>query len=154
MFHELTIIGTVGREPDMRYTADGKASCSFSVAANRKLPNNVTETVWFKVTTWDKTAEYINNNVHKGFKVLVVGRLACSAEGGPRIYTKNDGTPAAAFEVVAEKFRIVEWGNTNKDTQVQAQAHQQYQQRPQQAQQPQKQAVQQTQSTYQEDIPW
>ena len=113
MFHEITIVGMVGREPDMRYTADGKGSCSFSVASNRKLANNQEETIWFKVTLFAQSAEFAKNYVHKGQKVLVVGRLVCSAEGGPRIYTKNDGTTSAAFEVVAEKFRIVDYGKQN-----------------------------------------
>ena len=57
MWHEIQIIGTVGREPELRYTADGKASCSFSLASNRKLQGGKEETIWFKVTTWEKMAE-------------------------------------------------------------------------------------------------
>ena len=137
MFHEIQIIGTVGREPELRYTADGKASCSFSVASNRKLPNNSQETIWFKVTAWDKMAENISNYTKKGMKVHVIGRLVCTAEGGPRTYTKKDGTTAASFEVVAKEFRIVDFKTGDQQTQQQAQ-----------------QKTQPIQPRYVDDIPW
>lgn len=137
MWHEINIIGKVGREPELRYTADGKSSCSLSVASNRKLPNGNEETIWFKVTAWDKMAENINRLTHKGMTVHVIGRLVCTAEGTPRIYTKKDGTTASAFEVVAKEFRIIDFRTGEQRTQ----------------QQQQRQA-QPTQSNFTEDIPW
>ena len=133
MWHEITIIGTVGREPDMRYTADGKGSCSFSVASNRKLANGQEETIWFKVTLFAASAEFAKNYVHKGQKVLAIGRLVFNAAAAPEIYTRNDGTTSAAFEVVAEKFRIIDYGNRQDSKQSQP-----------------KQEVKQSQ----EEIPW
>lgn len=111
MWHEINIIGTVGREPELRYTADGKASCSFSVASNRKLQNGKQETIWFKVTAWDRMAENISNYCKKGMTVHVIGRLVCTEQGTPRTYTKQDGTTAASFEIVAKEFRIIDFKN-------------------------------------------
>ncbi len=167
MFHEITLIGTVGREPELRYTADGKACCSMSVASNRPTGNGMKETHWFKVTTWEKTAENVSNMVHKGMKVFVIGRLIADKEtGSPRLFQKQDGTYAASFEVSAREFRIVDFGNGQAQGQP-VQAQQQYQPRPQVQQQTQQrpaqpQASQQrqapqaqyAQSGYQEDIPW
>lgn len=149
MFHELTIIGTVGTEPDKRYTQDGKGFCQIRVATNRKLPMNKKETTWFKVTAWDKLGENMYNYVHKGQTIHVIGRLVSDAEsGGPRIYTKQDGTPASVFEVVAREFRIVDFKTPNNN---QGQQYQQPQQ--QQAQRPQP-AQQTQQKQFNDDIPW
>jgi len=140
MFHELTIVGTVGRDPELRYTADGKAMCSFSVAANRNIGQGQKETIWFKITAFDKMAESMNQYTHKGQKVFVAGRLVCDkTNGGPRTYTKNDGTVTATFEVVAREFRIIDYANNNQNGQQQARP--QYQAQPQQAQ-------------FTEDVPW
>ena len=145
MFHEITIVGTIGREPELRYTADGKASCTFSVASNRKIGQDQTETIWFKITTWEKMAESINKYAHKGQKVFVVGRLVCDkVSGGPRTYVKNDGTTAASFEVVAREFRIVDYGQQAQGQPQQAQTQYRQAQTQPQPQQPQ----------FTEDIPW
>ena len=164
MFHEVTLLGTIGREPELRYTADGRACCSFSVASNRAIGNGQKETTWFKVTCWEKTAENAANMAHKGMKVLVIGRLIADKEtGSPRLFQKQDGTYAASFELSAREFRIVDFNQGQTQGQP-VQAQPQYQPRPQaqaQAQvQPsqQRQVPQQTaqyaQSGYQEDIPW
>ena len=135
MWHEINIIGTVGREPELRYTAEGKASCTFSLACNRKMANGKQETIWFRVSAWDKMAENISNYAKKGMTVHVNGRLVCSENGTPRMFQKADGTTSTSFEVVAKEFRIVDFKNGGQQNQ-------------------QKTQVQPTQSSYTEDIPW
>ena len=103
MFHKLTIVGNLGKDPDMRFTTDGKAVTTFSVAAS----NRKDETVWFRVSTWDKQAETCNQYLHKGSKVLVEGALKADAQGNPRVYQKKDGTWAASFDVAAENVRFL-----------------------------------------------
>lgn len=93
MFHTIIIVGNVGKDPEMRYTPSGQAVTSFSVATNRQYTGNngeqVKETIWFRVSTWGKTAEVCNQYVKKGSKVLVEGRLTPDKNtGGPRIWTK------------------------------------------------------------------
>jgi len=112
MYHTLIIVGNVGKDPEMRYTPSGQAVTSFSVATNRQYTTGngeqVKETVWFRVTTWGKQAEICNQYVKKGMKVLVEGRLTPDkGTGGPRVWTKNDGTPAASFEVTAGTVRFL-----------------------------------------------
>jgi single-strand DNA-binding protein len=112
MYHTLIVVGNVGKDPEMRYTPSGQAVTSFSVATNRQYTTGngeqVKETVWFRVTTWGKQAEVCNQYVKKGMKVLVEGRLTPDkATGGPRVWTKNDGTPAASFEVTAGTVRFL-----------------------------------------------
>lgn len=103
MYQNLDIIGNLGRDPELKFTADGKAVASFSVAVSRKL-KDAEETAWFRVSVWDKQAEACNQYLRKGSKVFVSGRLACDkATGGPRVYQRDDGTWASSFEVVANR---------------------------------------------------
>jgi single-strand DNA-binding protein len=104
-FHTIIIVGNLGRDPEMRYTPSGQAVTSFSVASSRQYTNSggqqVKETVWFRVSVWGKMAEACNNYLKKGSKVLVEGRLVPGDKGGPRIFTRQDGTTGANFEVNA-----------------------------------------------------
>lgn len=112
MYHTLIIVGNVGKDPEMRYTPSGQAVTSFSVATNRQYTTGngeqVKETIWFRVSTWGKTAETCNQYVKKGMKVLVEGRLTPDkTTGGPRIWTKQDGSAGASFEVTANTVRFL-----------------------------------------------
>jgi single-strand DNA-binding protein len=111
MFQTIIIVGNVGRDPEMRYTPSGQAVTSFSVATNRQYTNNsgesVKETIWFRVSAWGKTAEICNQYLKKGSKVLVEGRLTADKNGGPRIWTGQDGSPRASFEVSAQTVRFL-----------------------------------------------
>ncbi len=110
MFHTIIIAGNIGRDPEMRYTPSGVPVTSFSVASSRQYSNTqgqtVKETIWFRVTCWSKLAEYANNYLKKGNKVLIEGRLVPDPNtGGPRVWTRNDGTASASFEVNASTIR-------------------------------------------------
>jgi single-strand DNA-binding protein len=111
MYQTVIIVGNVGRDPEMRYTPSGQAVTSFSVATNRVYNNSagqrVEETTWFRISAWGKLAETCNNFLKKGSKVLVEGRLVADANGGPRIWNRQDGTPAASFEITANTVRFL-----------------------------------------------
>jgi single-strand DNA-binding protein len=110
-FQTLIIVGNLGRDPEMRYTPSGQAVTSFSVAVSRSYNNpsgeKVDETTWFRVSAWGKQAETCNQFLHKGSKVLVEGRLIPDKNGGPRIWTRQDGTSSASFEVTANTVRFL-----------------------------------------------
>ena len=103
MYHKLTIVGNLGNEPTMKYTTDGKAVTTFSVAAS----NRKDETTWVRVSTWDKQAETCNQYLHKGSKVLVEGTLKADENGSPRVFGRKDGTSGASFEVVALSVKFL-----------------------------------------------
>lgn len=112
MYHTILLVGNLGRDPEMRYTPSGQAVTSFNVATNRQYTgadgNQVKETTWFRVSTWGKQAETCNQYLKKGSKVLVEGRLnPDSATGGPRIWTRQDGSSGASFEVTANTVRFL-----------------------------------------------
>jgi single-strand DNA-binding protein len=112
MYHTIIIVGNVGKDPEMRYTPSGQAVTSFSVATSRQYTagngEQVKETIWFRVSTWGKTAEACNQYVKKGSKVLIEGRLTPDkTTGGPKIWTKQDGTSGASFEITASTVRFL-----------------------------------------------
>jgi single-strand DNA-binding protein len=111
-YHTVIIAGNLGRDPEMRYTPDGRAVTNFSVAVNDDYTNNsgerIKRTIWVRVSTWGKQAESCNQYLKKGSKVLVEGRLtADQATGGPRIWTGQDGSSRASFEVSANTVRFL-----------------------------------------------
>jgi single-strand DNA-binding protein len=112
MYHTIIIVGNLGRDPEMRYTPSGQAVTNFSVAVSDNYTSSngekVERTIWIRVSTWGKLAETCNQYLKKGRKVLVEGRLVPdSSTGGPRIWTRQDGTPAASFEVSASTVRFL-----------------------------------------------
>ena len=112
MYHTIIVVGNLGRDPEMRYTPSGQAVTNFSVATNRQYTasngETVKETIWFRVSAWGRTGEVANQYLRKGSRVLVEGRLNPDpASGGPRIWNRQDGTPAASFEVTANVVRFL-----------------------------------------------
>lgn len=123
MYHTVIIVGNVGKDPEMRYTPSGQAVTSFSVATNRQYTagngEQIKETCWFRITAWGKQAEACNQYVKKGMKVLVEGRLVPDkTTGGPRIWTKQDGTVGASFEVTAATVRFLSSRGDGSETLV------------------------------------
>ena len=112
MYQKMVIVGNLGRDPEMRYTPSGQAVTNLNVATNRQYTSNsgerVKETTWFRVSVWGKQAEACNQYLRSGSKVLVEGRMtADKATGGPRVWTGNDGSPRASFEITAQTVRFL-----------------------------------------------
>ncbi len=112
MFHTIILAGNLGRDPEMRYSPSGQAVTNFSVATSRQYTGSngesVKETIWFRVSVWGRMAEVCNQYLKKGSKVLVEGRLVVdNATGGPRVYTRQDGTSGSSFEINAQTVRFL-----------------------------------------------
>ena len=112
MYHTIIIVGNLGKDPEMRYTPAGQAVTSFNVATSRQFTASngqaVKETIWFRVSAWGKQAETCNQYLKKGSKVLVEGRLTPDlATGGPKTYTRKDGTSGASYDVSANTVRFL-----------------------------------------------
>jgi single-strand DNA-binding protein len=112
-YQQTTIVGNLGRDPELKYFENGNAVANMSVATNRKWKDEASgemheETTWFKVSVWGKQAEACNEHLRKGRQVLVEGRLRPDPEtGGPRIYAKKNGFAGASFEMVASNVRFL-----------------------------------------------
>ena len=110
-YHTIIIVGRLGRDPELRYTSTGQAVCTLNVATDNSFTNRdgtrVDRTVWFRVTVWGKQAETVNQYLQKGRQVLVEGRMNGDESGNPRVWSRQDGTPAASFEVTANVVRFL-----------------------------------------------
>ena len=101
--NKIMIIGNVGSDPEMRYTPNGSAVTSFSIATNRRYTTSdgeqKEETEWFRVSAWNKLAEICNQYLSKGRQTYVEGRLHSATWEGPDGQTRfrNEIT---AFEIV------------------------------------------------------
>jgi len=111
MFQKVFLVGNLGRDPEMRYTPQGTPVTTFSMATSRKYTTadgqSKEETAWFRISVFGKQGEACNQYLTKGSKVLVEGRLTADENGGPRIWTGQDGKPRASFEVFAETVRFL-----------------------------------------------
>lgn len=122
---KIELIGNLGRDPEMRYTPSGQPVTSFSVAATRNYnrgEEKASETIWLRVTAWGKLAEVCNQYLKKGAKVYVEGRLTHDENGSPRIWTRQDGTPAASFEVTASEVRFLDNRSSQAENEAPAEA--------------------------------
>ncbi|MBI5303410.1 MAG: single-stranded DNA-binding protein [Chloroflexi bacterium] len=111
MYQKIVLVGNLGNDPEMRYTPQGTPVTRLSVATSRKYNTadgqQKEETAWFRVSVFGKQAEACNQYLSKGRQVLVEGHLTADENGGPRLWTGQDGKPRASFEVFAETVRFL-----------------------------------------------
>jgi single-strand DNA-binding protein len=98
--NKVIIVGRLTRDPEVRYTQTGKAVASFSVAVDTGYGENK-RADFIPVVVWDKLAEVCGNNLTKGRRVLVEGRLQI------RDYEK-DGQKRRAADVVAQNIEFLD----------------------------------------------
>lgn len=100
-FNKITIVGYLGRDPELRTTATGKNVCDFSVATTEKVGDRE-HTTWFKCVAWEKTAEIVANFLKKGSMVYVEGPLKLAE------YEAKDGTTKQALEVRVREVQFLD----------------------------------------------
>lgn len=115
-YNKTTFVGHLGRDPEMRYTPSGKAVTSFNVASNEQYTDSnggtVKITTWFHCEAWGKLAEIAKQYLHQGSKVLVEGRLKPDPRTGrPEIWFRNDGSPAADYNVTVKEIYFLDSRN-------------------------------------------
>ena len=100
---QLTIIGNLTKEPELRTTNTGKEVCSFTVAVNRrKTVNNPDPGAdYFRVSAWEERGRTCNKYLTKGSKVCVVGTVSA------RAYINNNGEASANIEVRADDVEFL-----------------------------------------------
>jgi single-strand DNA-binding protein len=98
--NKVIIVGRLTRDPEVRYTQTGKAVASFSVAVDTGFGENK-HTDFIPIVVWEKLAEACGNNLTKGRRVLVEGRLQI------RDYEK-DGVKRRAADVVAQNVEFLD----------------------------------------------
>ncbi len=97
--NKVMLIGNLGTDPEMRYTANGNAVTTFRLACSRNYAaqdgERKEETEWFSVVTWNKLAETCSQFLQKGRRAYVEGRLRTRSWEGP------DGQRRYRTEVIA-----------------------------------------------------
>ena len=105
MYHKVILVGNLGKDPEVRYTPSGAAITSFSVATSERWTGQDGQpqerTIWWRISVFGKSGEACKTYLKKGSKVLVEGRMNADPNGNPRIWTRQDGTPGASFDVTA-----------------------------------------------------
>src|SRR4029079_17124790 len=104
-FSRVVLVGNLGRDPEMRYSQNGKPITNFTIAVNRRRRgtdgNWVDETDWYRISVFRNAAETAAEYLKKGTKVLVEGQLQI------RTYTGQDGIERTSVEVNADNFLIL-----------------------------------------------
>lgn len=98
--NQVSLIGRLGRDPELRYTTAGKAVTTFSIAIDSGWGESKT-TDWIDIVCWDKTAETVAQHLRKGSQVGVEGRIKT------RTYEGKDGTRKKATEVVTTRVHFL-----------------------------------------------
>lgn len=109
MYNKTTVVGYLGRDPELRFTPSGQSVCTFNVASSRNWTDQngqrQEKTTWFKVTTWGKQAEICNQYLSKGRLVLVEGEIEASA------WTDKEGNARATLELTAKTVKFLGGGD-------------------------------------------
>jgi len=99
--NKVMLIGNLTRDPELRYTPQGTAVCTFGVATNRQWTpseggERQEEVEFHRIVAWAKLAEICSQILHKGRKVYVEGRLQT------RNWTGQDGQERTTTEIVID----------------------------------------------------
>jgi len=112
-YQQITLVGCLGKNPELRYLPDGRPVTNFSMATNRKWANKKTselmeETTWWRISVFGPQAEACAQYLAKGRQVLVTGRMRPDpATGSPRVFTRNDGSSGASHELTATSVQFL-----------------------------------------------
>jgi single-strand DNA-binding protein len=103
MSSNVTLVGNLTRDPELRYTPNGAAVATFGVAVNRRWQNRDSQqweeaTSFFNITCWRDLAQNVSESLEKGARVLVTGRLE------QRSWETQDGERRSVVEVVADEI--------------------------------------------------
>ena len=99
--NKVILTGRLTKEPEVRYTPNGKAVASFILAVDNGFGENK-KTDFIPIVVWGNSAEFCGNNLNKGSKVLVDGRLQV------RSYDAKDGSKRYVTEVIANYLEALE----------------------------------------------
>lgn len=109
MMNKIILIGRLARDPELRFTASGKAVATFSLAVNRPFSKE-READFFNIVVWGRSAENCANYIEKGRLVAIDGRLQ------NRTYETQAGEKRYITEVVANTVEFLDWGNKDRQS--------------------------------------
>lgn len=104
--NKVTLIGNLGRDPEVRYTPSGSAVCNVTIATSRNWKNRDSgerqeETEWHRVVMYDKLAEIAGQYLKKGRSVYIEGRLKT------RKWQDKEGRDTYTTEIIADQMQML-----------------------------------------------
>tara|TARA_R110000824_G_scaffold400997_2_gene610201 strand:+ start:9 stop:413 length:405 start_codon:yes stop_codon:yes gene_type:complete len=99
--NSITILGRLGKDPELRFTNSGTSVCEFSVATDRGARNDDKVTDWHKVIAWEKQGEVASKFLKKGSEVCVQGEVRYGK------FTGKDGQERFTTEVKAHRITLI-----------------------------------------------
>jgi single-strand DNA-binding protein len=112
--NKVQLIGNLTRDPELRYTPNGNAVCSFSLATNRNWTTDSgekrEEVDFHRIIAWNKLGELCSQFLVKGRKVYVEGRLTT------RTWTGQDGAQKSTTEVIINDMILLDRGGASAST--------------------------------------
>ena len=108
--NKIFLSGNLTRDPELRYTPNGKAMAKMGIAVQRQFKNSETgqyDVDFFNLTAWDKTAEFCGRYLHKGSRVFVEGRVQTYSFVG-----QQDGVKRSGIDIQIE---TIEFGSSKRD---------------------------------------
>src|SRR3989344_5354761 len=112
-WNRVELIGNLTRDPELRFTPNGSAVCTFGLATNRTYISEgekKEEVDFHRLVAWNKLAELCNQLLKKGMRVFISGRLQT------RSWESQDGTQRQTTEIVVEDMIILTPKTTNGET--------------------------------------
>jgi len=102
--NRVTLIGNLGKDPELRYMPSGTALAKFTLATNRKFTDRdgqrQEKTEWHRITVWSKLAEICAQYLTKGKQVMIEGRIEYGS------YEK-DGVKHYTTDIIAENMEML-----------------------------------------------
>ena len=93
--NKVQLIGNLGKDPEIRYTSEGKQVAKFSMATNRTFKNkegeSIDDTQWFNIEAWSGLAKVVEEHLTQGDRVYIEGRLKTESyekDGETKYFTK------------------------------------------------------------------
>ncbi len=103
MFNKVILVGRITRDPELRYTPNGRPVATFGIALDRPRAQGAErETDFFDLEAWQQTAEFAAKYATKGRLVAIDGRLKV------RQYETQDGQKRKAYEIVVNDLRLLD----------------------------------------------
>lgn len=113
--NKVMLIGRVGRDPELRYTADGAPVATFGLATSKNYKDKSGEkqerTEWHNIVIWRKLAEVAAEHVKKGTLLSVEGEIQS------REYDDREGVKHKVYEIVVRDLEILSWPDRNSSSQ-------------------------------------
>ncbi len=113
--NKVILVGNLGKDPELRYTASGTAVAKFSIATSETFTDRQgakqERTEWHRITAWGKLAEICGQYLSKGKMVYIEGKIRSDT-------WEQDGVKRYSYEIVADQMRMLGGGRGEREAEA------------------------------------